>query len=128
MFCVKVVQKYLTKFTGKHLYGKAPIFFQNEFARLLHECFPVNFSKLFRTAFVEPLWKTTTDLGKYLESLSTNYDLVRYMKTLTIIMDFVESMLLYSYEAIRKSYLEHGIIQKSFIPEKCIRKWVEFSK
>ena len=40
----------------------------------------------------EHLWTATAVLGKNLESFTINYDLTKYLKTLTILIDFTENI------------------------------------
>ena len=49
-------------------------------------CFPVN------SFFIEHLLTDTSVLGKNLESFTINYDLAKYSKTLTVLIDFAENI------------------------------------
>ena len=52
-------------------------------------CFPMNCLKLFETVFLEEhLWTAASILGKNLKNFTINYDLAKYLTTLTIIIDF----------------------------------------
>ena len=44
------------------------------------------------TFFIAHLWIATSDLIQYLETLTINYDLRKYLKILTIIIYFIENI------------------------------------
>ena len=46
--------------------------------------------------FIEHLWTAVCNFGTYLETLSINYDLGKYLKTLTIIIGFVDNIWYFS--------------------------------
>ena len=55
--------------------------------------FPMNFLKLFETVFLkEHLWTAASILGKNLKNFTINYDLAKYLTTLTITIDFAENI------------------------------------
>ena len=50
------------------------------------------FKTLQNSFFIEHLWTATSVLGKNLQSFTINYDLDKYLTTLTIITDFAENI------------------------------------
>ena len=58
--------------------------------------------------------------------MTINYDLNKYLKNVTIRIDFVENWFWCSYEEIWKSYLKHDIVYESCFLEKYFREWLEF--
>ena len=42
--------------------------------------------------FIEHLWTATSVLGKNLKIFTINYDLAKYLTTLTILIDFAENI------------------------------------
>ena len=65
VFCKKDAVKNFAKFTGKHL-SQSLFFIKLLGKRLWHWCFPVNFAKFLRTAFVtEHLWWLLPDRTCY---------------------------------------------------------------
>ena len=118
VLCEKSAVNFLWKFRKKCLYrrlkkivgSRPPSLFKG---RLLHKCFPVNCLKPFGIVFfIEHLWTATSVLGKTLTNFTINYDLDKYLTTLTIIEHykwFCREYLKFwcSYEAIWKPYLAH---------------------
>ena len=47
---------------------------------------------LWNSFFIEHLWTATSVFGKNLKSFTINYDLAKYLTTLTIIIDFAENI------------------------------------
>ena len=60
--------------------------------------------------FKNSLELVASDLGKQLETLTINYDLDKYLRNVTIIIDFVENWFWCSYEELWKSYSKHDIV------------------
>lgn len=60
---------------------------------LIHRFSSMNYLKLFRTAFFKVyLWTASSDLFEYLDTLTINYDLAKFLKILTITIRFVENI------------------------------------
>ena len=58
----------------------------------MHRCFSEKLKKISEHLFIAHLWITTSDLIQYLDTLAMNYDLRKYLKVLTIIIDFTENI------------------------------------
>ena len=55
--------------------------------------FSCEFVKILRRSFfIEHLWTAKSVLGKNLKNFTVNYDLVKHMTTLIIIIDFAENI------------------------------------
>ena len=88
-------------------------------------CFPVN------SFFIEHLWTDTSVLGKNLESFTINYDLAKYSKTLTVLIDFAENIwnsgvAMKQSENPIKSMIQHSF--GKFFAWNSFHKWVKFPK
>ena len=55
-------------------------------------CSPMNFLKLLELFFMGHLWMATSILGKNLKNFTINYDLAKFLTTLTIITDFAKNI------------------------------------
>ena len=77
-------------------------------------CFSVNFVNTFQNSFfIEYLWVATTNI-------------VKYLKTLTIIIGFLRVFWIFvCIWTIWKSYLAYSIVWESCFPEKSIYTWVK---
>ena len=79
------------------------------------------FKTLQNSIFIEHLWTASFVLGKNLKSFTTNYDLAKYLKTLTILIDFAENIwdsgvAMKQSENPIKSMIQH-YFGKNFFPE-----------
>ena len=50
------------------------------------------FETISNCSFIEHLWTAASILGKNLKNFTLNYDLAKYLATLTIIIDFAEKI------------------------------------
>ena len=55
-------------------------------------CSPMNFLKLLKLFFMGHLRMATSILGKNLKNFTINYDLAKFLTTLTIIIDFAKNI------------------------------------
>ena len=94
------------------LQAKACIFIKK---RVLLRCVSVSFWTLLNSSFIDYLWVATTSI-------------VKYLKTLTIITDFLNLFLNICIWTIWKLYLEHNFVWESCFREKYIHTWVKHSR
>ena len=78
------------------------------------------FKTLQNSTFIEHMWAASFVLGKNLKSFTTNYDLAKYLKTLTILIDFAEKIWNSGVAMKQSENLLRGwykILSESFLPE-----------